>query len=114
MKSEDVQFAGKSIFINGGVVDVAHPVSDAFLADGKVIILFDPDSYNAKFGQFQNLIALSPEGVVLWAAELPTTISSDRYYRIVSRVPLLADSTQSFECEIDLSTGKIQQKSFFK
>jgi ABC-type transport system substrate-binding protein len=50
----------------------------------------------------------------LWTAELPTTNTGDSYYRIVSYRPLVAYSICSYECEIDLDTGRILRRSFFK
>ena len=77
-------------------------------------MLFDPDAYTEKFGQFQNLIALKETGELIWKAELPTTTSGDRYYKIAKRLPLVAYSIYSYQCEIDPATGKIKARTFIK
>ena len=62
-----------------------------------------------------NLFCYSPEGIVLWKAEHPTGDNAeDYYYRISSHLPLVVNSFSSYRCEIDLSTGKIIRKDFFK
>src|SRR5690349_19839780 len=96
-----ITFAGKTITIGDKLVAVEHPVVDAFELEGCIIVLFNPDAYTERFGQFPNLIALRPTGERLWIAELPTTTSGDSYYKIASRTPLVAYSINSFECEID-------------
>ena len=110
----DIQFVENSITVNSKKFDLAYPIKTAFALDDKVIVLFDPDSYIPKFGQFQNLIALNGMGNEIWKAELPTTLSGDCYYEIASKNPLKVYSFKSYECEIDLDTGKLKNKIFFK
>jgi hypothetical protein len=109
-----ITFAGNTILAGGRVVEVEHPVADAFQLEGRIIVLFDPDSYTERFGQFPNLAAYAPTGERLWTTELPTTISGDRYYKVASREPLVVYSIYSFECEIDPSTGRIIARRFYK
>ena len=109
-----ITFSGKAVYVGGQRMEVEYPVRDAFLASDKVIVLYDPDSYTERFGQFQNLVAFTPDGKKVWTAELPTTTSGDRYYRIVLRGQLIASSIYSYECEIDCATGKITAKLFLK
>jgi hypothetical protein len=109
-----ITFSGNTIFNGESVLEVEHRVVDAFQIEGRIIVLFDPDSYTERFGQFPNFAAFTPTGERLWIAELPTTNTGDRYYKIASREPLVVYSIDSFECEIDPSTGRIKARRFFK
>lgn len=114
MTANQVIFSGRTISIGGRSVDLDYPLADAFQLGDKIIVLFDPDAYTETFGQFRNLIAITREGEKLWAAELPTTESGDRYYRVTSKDPLIAYSIYSYGCEINHSNGKILSKTFIK
>jgi hypothetical protein len=109
-----ITFTGKTIIINDKLIELEYPIADAFELEHKIIVLFDSDARTEKFGQFPNLIALGLNGEKLWTAELPTTTSGDRYYKIASQIPLVVYSIYSEECEIDPSTGKIKRHTFFK
>jgi len=109
-----ISYSGKTLLINGSPVDLEHPIAEAFEADGKLLVLFDPDARTEKFGQFPNLVALSVSGEKLWTAELPTTTSGDRYYKIASKRPLVVYSIYSEECEIDPDIGKIVVRRPFR
>jgi hypothetical protein len=109
-----ITFSGATISVNGHYFQMEYPVEEAFEADNKVIALLDPDAFVEKFGQFNNLCAVDLSGRRLWTAELPTTDSGDRYYKIASRTPLIAYSIWSYECEIDADTGRIRRRTFFK
>jgi hypothetical protein len=109
-----ITFSVKTISVSGKSLEVEFPVSDAFELEGCVIVLFNPDAYTEKFGQFPNLVALRPTGERLWTAELPTTTSGDRYYKVSSRAPLVVYSIYWVECEIELSTGRIKARRFYK
>ena len=109
-----VTFTGNVVDVEGKQFRLLYPIKEAFALADKVIVLFDADANLGRQGQFKNLIALSRTGELLWTAELPTDKPSDVYYRIISRLPLKADSFCSFECEIDPTTGKIRHKEFFK
>lgn len=100
--------------VDGKSYELEHRVADAIEYEDRVVVLFDPEVYTAKFGQFPNLIAVSRDGKKLWTAELPTTTSGDRYYRLVRGESLLAASIYSFVCDIDPRTGKILRKEFVK
>jgi hypothetical protein len=110
----DVTFLRNSITIDGKKYNLSFPIKEAFALEDKVIVLFDPDSYIPKFGQFQNLIALDVHGNEIWKAELPTNESSDCYYMVTEVKPLKASSFKSYECQIDPSTGKIVHMVFYK
>lgn len=109
-----VSFVRNSLKINSKNIKLDHPILTAFAFEDKIIILYDPDSYMPKFGQFPNLLAIDINGKEVWRAELPTMTTGDCYYKIVSENPLKALSFHSYECEIDLDTGKLKNKIFLK
>ena len=114
MRNKGITFSGKTVYLDEVQIDTDYPVSDAFRTDDKIIVLYDPDAYTEKFGQFPNLVAFNLKGEKVWTAELPTTTSGERYWRIVSKEPLMADSKGSFSCTIDVSNGRIVKKEFYK
>ncbi|HOX03244.1 MAG TPA: hypothetical protein P5555_13325 [Candidatus Paceibacterota bacterium] len=109
-----IAFSGKTIRVSGASLELEYPVADAFELEDRIIVLFNPDACTKKFGQFPNLVALRPTGERLWTAELPTTTSGDRYYKVASRNPLVVYSIHSVECEIDIATGRIKARRFSK
>ena len=109
-----ITFSGNTISIDGRVVQLQHQIIDAFEQEDLVVVLFDPNAYLEKFGQFPNLVALGRDGELRWTAELPTNTSGDRYYKLASNIPLVACSIYSWECEIDPSTGRIRAREFYK
>lgn len=114
MKCGQLKFSGRSVSSKGNTIEFAYPVLDAVELPDKIIVLFEPDSRRGEPGQFHNLVAVTHNGEDIWKAALPTTMSSDSYYRISSTTPLIADSLTSFACTIDESTGRILNKVFYK
>ena len=108
-----VRYSGRELTVNGACVVTEEPIADAFEIGDIVIVLIDAPAV-IKHGQFQNLLAFDRLGRRLWTADLPTTNTGDTYYAIGSRDPLVALSTQSFDCEIDTTTGHIMRKTFTK
>jgi hypothetical protein len=53
-------------------------------------------------------------GRAVWTAPTPTTATGDCYYHIASAEPLVAYSTQSYDCEIDPADGRIIEQTFTK
>jgi hypothetical protein len=84
MTYASLSFSGCTITIGNRSIEMEYPIHDAFLLGSKIIVLFDPDAYTEKFGQFPNLVALTFEGRKIWTAELPTHDSGDRYYLVAS------------------------------
>jgi hypothetical protein len=109
-----IEYDGSTLTIDGQSYELEHTIVDAVECEDGVAVLFDPDAYTAKFGQFANLAGLSREGAKLWTAELPTTTSGDRYYRLVRGENLRAASVYSFVCDIDPRNGRIVRKEFVK
>ena len=73
-----------------------------------------PDADPRRYGTFRNVVALDRGGRQVWVAETPTTSTGDCYYHIASAKPLIAYSTQSFDCTIDPTSGRITEQVFTK
>ena len=110
-----IKVFGKQIEINSTyVVDFLFPIKDAFISKNTVIVFLDPDANLGKTKQYKNLLGFNKQGKKIWEAELPTTKSSDVYWRIKRKAPLVVSSFSSYECIIDESTGKILSAEFYK
>ncbi len=117
-----VEVHGSSIAVNGVTIEVGAPVLCAAATKKIVLVLIDPDSYlndpnyrksrRAGSPAVRNLRAFSPDGAMLWEAEMPEL--ADYYYRIVSLDPIEVDSFSGYRCEIDWQTGCIVSKRFMK
>lgn len=100
--------------IDGTTFNLSYPIADAVEYGDRIIVLFDPDAYTSKFGQFRNVAAISRQGTMLWHCELPSTTSGDRYYRLKINGGIKAASVYSELCELDAHSGKILNKEFLK
>lgn len=121
----NITYDRSKLQIDGKAVETPSPIREAFAVESGVIVLMDQfaalkgpildirEVRNAPIGT--NLICYTSEGIVLWKAELPTGDSDgDYYYRVSSRSPLVVNSFSSYRCEIDVATGKILRKEFYK
>lgn len=111
---QQIAIIGNSLKLGSVKHDFEHKLKLVEIYDDKIIILFDPDSYIKKFGQFNNIVAIDFSGNKIWTAELPTNSSGDLYLSITSRDPLIAYSIKGFDCEIDTATGKVNAIEFIK
>lgn len=109
-----ISFEGRTLTIDGKAYELEHPIANAVKSDDQVIVLYDPDAFTSKVGQFQNLIAVARNGRIRWKAELPSTTTGDRYYRFTLSGSLWASSVFSEVCEVDLANGRILRKEFVK
>ena len=109
-----VSFIERELRIDEHVHVLEFPIDEAFEHGGLVIVLFAPDSNLKKFGQFHNVIAVDRHGHMVWEAELPTSNTGDRYYKIANRDPLTLYSTQSYDVVLDSASGRIIEKRFTK
>lgn len=89
-----------------------YPVQDARRVGDILLLLYRPESFTV--GQFRNLVAFDLSGGEIWRADLPTSMSMDAYYQIVSEIPIVVDSYCSYRCKIDPATGQIIKKDFIK
>ena len=115
MTPPKVEFLGDTLIVDSRRRTMPNPIDDAFALGELIILLFAPDSIPGSFGQFPNLVAIdSATGQQVWQAELPTSYTGDRYYKISSHDPLVAYSVKSFVCTIDPATGRVVDKEFVK
>ena len=115
--SEAVCFKDKTITTSSFIKDMEYEIQEViYIEKNKIfLVLYDMDNYTKKWGQFPNIVALSNEGKKIWTVELPTTNTGDSYYQMaIKDGKLIADSWCSYSCEIDISTGKITNKTFLK
>jgi hypothetical protein len=109
-----VRFIERELFIDESRYELPYPIDDSIEYEDLVVVLFSPDGAPKNYGQFHNLVGLDRSGQPQWEAQLPTSNTGDRYYKIVSKDPLVAYSTQSYDCTISLETGSILAKVFTK
>jgi hypothetical protein len=109
-----IEASGNHLKIDSVHVEFLHPIQEAFLLKSIVIVFLDPDSNLGRDGQYKNLLAFNMKGEKLWEAELPTSKTSDVYWRIKRKSPLVVSSFSSYECIIDENTGKIVSSEFYK
>ena len=119
-KERAVSHDGDIVKINGKPVRMEYMVRDAFWADGCAVVLLDPDAFldapggarKAPRKPVRNLRAYAPSGEVLWQAEQPE--ANDHYYHVESRDPLIVLSFSAYRCNIELSSGRILEKTKLK
>jgi hypothetical protein len=118
-----ISFSGAELRFGSGASQIFEwPIREAAEGIDKILVLLDPDVYlidptykqNRSKGApaLRNLIALDNQGRTVWKAEMPE--AADYYYRFVSVSPLVVDSFSSYRCEIDILSGRIVRKQFFK
>jgi hypothetical protein len=112
--SPDVAVQDGRLIIGGAEVTTRHPVVHACVAEGQIVVLYDPDANPRKWGTFRNLASLDRHGAELWVAEPPTTTTGDCFVRIDSCEPLAVGSWSSFDCVIDPRSGRIVESTFTK
>lgn len=129
-----IKFSENKIKIGDTEIICQSPVLQIIHLQDKIITLLDPTVKNKE--RFRNLMAYDLTGNQIWIANLPTdeeekkwwvykeTGSSfpDAYVKIFKKRKILypwsfslfANSWSSFECEINISNGKILTANFFK
>ncbi|MBY0273391.1 MAG: hypothetical protein K2X02_08335 [Alphaproteobacteria bacterium] len=115
--STNLSFEEKKLETTTFSKELDYPIQDViYLANNQTyIILFDRGSNIKKWGQFPNIICLNSKGDKIWTVELPTTSTGDSYYQMgFEDGKLIGDSWRSYSCEIDVNTGKIINKVYFK
>ena len=106
---------GNSLIIGTQQIEFSYRIEKALYYKEFYLVLLDSDSHQKKWGQFQNLFAVSLTGDILWKAELPTTTTGDSYHSIeIINNRINAYSWCSYECIIDADTGRIIEKKFIK
>ena len=110
----EISFSGSIIEINGKNISLSYDISEAYLINGIIVILLAPGSYIGKEKNLKNLVAYNTDGEMLWEADFPQNYKSDYYWKIKSKNPLIVNSFSSYECEIDLNTGRVKKSDFYK
>jgi hypothetical protein len=110
----NISFVARELHLDGTTHILEFPIEEAFEQGSLVIVFFAPDSDPKRFGQFHNVIAVDRRGWKVWEADLPTSNTGDRYYKIATRDPLTLYSTQSYDVVVDSATGRIIEKTFTK
>ena len=92
---------------------MAYPIAQAIVAGDRVLVLYD---YMAgpRHRQFQNLEAFTLDGVRLWTAEHPTSTTADVYVSISSVSPLRVTNFASYDCTLDIESGRLLESVFTK
>jgi outer membrane protein assembly factor BamB len=117
MNSSNFSFEDKVITTEKFSKELDYPIQSIVYLENKqnFIVLYDMDSNIRKWGQFPNIICLNSKGEKIWTVELPTTSTGDSYCQMeLEDGKLIADSWRSYSCEIDVNTGRIINKLFFK
>jgi hypothetical protein len=109
-----INYSDNVLKIDDTTVILPYEIHEVFESHQVVVVLLNPDANLGIDGQYKNLIAYNLSGVKLWEADLPTTKKSDVYWKIASKTPLIAYSFSSYACEIDIATGRILKKVFYK
>ena len=109
-----IRWNGRKLTVGETTLELEYPIEEAFVAGDRVVVLLACSAQAENWRQFPNLIALDRRGNKLWTAELPTTYSVDCYHMIASRDPLVVYSLASYECEIDVTNGRIRKRTFTK
>ena len=98
--------------VDGGVVIVELPVPGS---DGAIVLL-DPDRRPEgvlPWHPFFNLLRVAPNGEVVWRAPMVET-SAKCWVSVGYEGCKLYANAWSWRCELDLSTGRIVDRSFTK
>ena len=113
MTTSDISFSGSEVSVSGRTWRVSYPVTQAVLVGDRVLVLYD---YMAgpRYRQFQNLEAFTLDGVRLWTAEHPTSETADSYVSIKSVSPLRVSSFASYDCTLDIESGRLLESAFTK
>jgi hypothetical protein len=99
-------FEGKDLIISKRRFQMDYPIKDIVEYDDLIVILYEYSSFEG-VGQFSNLFAVDRDGNEIWRADHPTTDSSSAYVRITSSDPLVVSNFTSYQCTIDVNSGRI-------
>jgi hypothetical protein len=101
------------ILVDSEYWDLERPILDAHRIGDRIVVVFDYMSF-PRYKQARNLMAFDLQKRHLWTAEHPTNQTADTYIQIVSEEPLRVSNFASFNCHIDLETGKLLEAEFTK
>ncbi len=97
-----------------GTISAPYPVIDAREISGVVVVIFDYMAFPLK-APAHNLFGYSvATGEQLWRAEDIGLGPADAYTAVISESPLVVSNFGGFDCQVDISTGKVSGKVFTK
>jgi len=117
MNTNVLNIEGKKCVLTSGLSIIApYKIEKAWYDDNENQIIVLMDYADQKVSQeFRNLVSYSIDNKINWEAELPTSFGVDAYVDAsISGNHADAFSFSCFRCLIDLSDGKLLQKSFAK
>lgn len=94
-------------------IRAAHPVLEAHLVEGRVLVVYDYMAF-ARDAPARNLYCYDMAGEELWRADDIGMGPTDAYTNVVRKEPLWVGNFAGFDCLIDLATGKVSEKRFTK
>lgn len=110
-----LSYEGNILSVNKKQIECSQNIKEAFVVDDVVVVLLDPDAKTDKKKKYKNLLAYNANARCVWVADLPNSrMANDAYWKVQSKVPLLVSTFSSYDCEIDLRSGKIKESVFYK
>ena len=105
--------AKHSINVNGQIWDFEKSILDSAIIGDKVVVIFDYMEY-PKNKHVRNFVAFDLYKNELWVGEHPTNEIIDAYTSITNTNPLQANNFASYSCTINIETGELLNKVFYK
>lgn len=112
---------GSTVVYNEQRIEFRYSVLDVciskkgILGEKRIVVLLDPDAYiGIEERCYKNLFGFDLCGNEIWRADFPQNYKGDYYWKIEKRWPLKVNSFSSYECTIDVDTGKVIKKKFYK
>ena len=111
-----VGFDDRRLVIDGLEYPLEWAIEAAIDLGLLVVVMFEPEAQQLKWGQFANIAAFRRDGQPFWTAELPTSETGDRYYSLAvgDGQVLKANSVKSYRITLDPLTGRILEREFTK
>lgn len=105
-------FEGNVLFLSSKVINFENRIINALRLNNTICVLFKDDP---KIQFFHNLWGIDENGNKLWEAENPDYLHpGENYYQIEIKGGNLEARACTFNCLIDIKTGKIKEKIFTK
>lgn len=104
----------KTIFLGKRQIILDYKIDTAYKMLNKIIVRFEVTKDIVQIPRFHNIICIDLNGNLLWQAELPSDDNLILYYDIFRYWPKIIAHSLSYDCEINIKTGKIIRKRWFK
>lgn len=105
---------GNTIYYRNRQIKLDYFIGSAYKIMNKIIIRFDVTKDIINKSDFHNIICINLYGGIIWEAELPSNESTTLYYDIYKYFPRIIAHSLSYDCEINIKTGKIIRKKWIK